>query len=377
MAMEVIATGTGTPVKAALSVSVVASQNTEFALRADVAFPPGITILFGASGAGKSTLLDCIAGLVTPSTGRIAVGNRLLFDSAQRTNVPTHLRRAGYLFQTLALFPHLSALKNVGYGLAQLSVEERRQRATALLESFHVAQLANRRPHELSGGERQRVALARALVTDPDFLLLDEPLSGLDAMTKSRILDDLRAWNREHQIPIVYVTHDREEVAALGERVIVLEKGNVIAEGQPMDVLHAPVSETVAQLAGFENIFDATVASVHPEQGSMTCQIPHTGVTLETPVSRATVGDHVRVGIRAGDILLATELPRNLSARNILKGVVSSVEQSARFVVVRADCGVTLEVHLTRGAVESLHVQPQSTVWLLIKTHSCHLLERW
>ena len=368
---------TNSPVLRALSVSVVAPLSAEFTLRADVTLPPGITILFGASGAGKSTLLDCIAGLVKPAEGRIAVGERVLFDSARDVNVPTHARRAGYLFQTLALFPHLSALRNVAYGLAAIPRHERHQRVAALLESFHLGHLADKRPHEISGGERQRVALARALVTDPDFLLLDEPLSGLDASTKSRILDDLRAWNRQHQIPVVYVTHDREEVTALGERVVVLEKGSVIAKGQPLDVLHAPVSETVAQLAGFENIFDVTVTSVHAAQGSMTCQVAQSKVSVETPLSRGQEGDRFRLGIRAGDILVATEHPRNISARNILQGIVTSIEPGSRFVTLRVNCGAPFEVHLTRGAVESLGLRPEVSVWLLIKTHSCHLLERW
>ncbi len=361
----------------ALSVSVVAPLSAEFTLRADLTLPPGITILFGASGAGKSTLLDCVAGLIKPGEGKIAVGERVLFDSARRLNVPTHARRAGYLFQTLALFPHLNALRNVAYGLATIPRHQRNQRAAALLESFHVGHLAHKRPHEISGGERQRVALARALVTDPDFLLLDEPLSGLDASTKSRILDDLRDWNRQHQIPIVYVTHDREEVTALGERVVVLEKGGVIAEGQPLDVLHAPLSETVAQLAGFENIFDVTVTSIHHAQGSMTCQLAQSAITLETPLSRGREGDHFRLGIRAGDILVATERPRSISARNILQGIVISIEHGSRFVILRVNCGAPFEVHLTRGSVESLGLREQMSVWLLIKTHSCHLLERW
>src|SRR6202023_2351074 len=132
-------------------------------------------------------------------------------------------------------------------------------------------------------GERQRVALARALVTDPSVLLLDEPLAALDARTKSGILDDLRQWNQAHRIPILYVTHSRDEVFALGERVLVLENGRIIAQGTPHEVMTAPRQETVAQLAGFENIFDATVLAAHPDRGTMTCQLAASPVELETP----------------------------------------------------------------------------------------------
>src|SRR6267378_201906 len=227
------------------------SAEQEFLLQVDFVAEPGFTILFGPSGAGKTILLDCIAGLATPDAGRIAVKHRVLFDAEAGLNLPVAKRQVGYVFQDLALFPHLNAEQNVAYGLAHLSRAARQQRALALLDALRIAHLSQRRPAEISGGERQRVALARALVTDPLVLLLDEPLAALDAATKSRILDDLRAWNRAHGIPILYVTHVREEVFALGDRVIVLENGRIVAQGSPHAVLSAPRLETVAQLAGF------------------------------------------------------------------------------------------------------------------------------
>ena len=246
-----------------------ATGGGNFELNIDCSIPPGISILFGPSGAGKTTLLDCVAGLAIPDSGRIAVGSTVFFENG--TKVAVESRRIGYVFQDLALFPHLTVERNIHYGLASLDRGERRRRSDAMLESFRVAPLRTRRPGEISGGERQRVALARALVTDPCVLLLDEPLAALDAVTKSRIVEDLRGWNLEHQIPILYVTHSREEVFALGERVLVLEAGRVIAQGTPHEVMTAPRQETVAQLAGFENIFSATVVATHPDRGTMTC----------------------------------------------------------------------------------------------------------
>ena len=192
----------------------IASPDQPFTLDVEFAVGPGFTILFGSSGAGKTTLLDCIAGLRTPEEGRIAVGSTALFDSAAQINLPPNRRAVGYLLQSLALFPHLSVKGNAEYGLAGLRSGERDARSRQILEMFRIGGLAQRRPAELSGGERQRVALARTLVTRPRLLLLDEPLTALDAATKSQILDDLRAWNREHQIPILYVTHHREELFA-------------------------------------------------------------------------------------------------------------------------------------------------------------------
>jgi molybdate transport system ATP-binding protein len=341
----------------------------------DVAFTiaPGITIVFGPSGAGKTTLLDCVAGLATPDTGRIAVGDGILFDQAHGRNVPVHSRNTGYVFQDLALFPHLTVGKNVEYGLSGPK-EARRKKSAATLESFRIANLRDRKPKDISGGERQRVALARALVTDPCVLLLDEPMAALDAATKSKIIDDLRAWNALHNVPILYVTHNREEVFALGERVLVLENGRIIADGTPHGVMSAPRQESIAQLVGVENIFHAIVGAAHEERGTMRCRIADSNVELETPLLRAEPGSRLFIGIRAGDILLATVHPVGLSARNVIPGRVVSLEQRDVIVIVRVNCGVEMEVHLTLAARDSLELQPGREVWLIVKTHSCHLM---
>ena len=348
---------------------------SQFALDVELTVAAGFTILFGASGAGKTTLLDCIAGLQTPDDGTIAMGEAVLFNSQSRVNLPARRRSVAYLMQSLALFPHMTVEQNVQYGLASLSQDDRNARSGEVLESFRISSLVRRRPREISAGESQRVALARALVTRPRVLLLDEPLTALDAITKARILDDLRAWNRRHRIPILYVTHDREEVFALGESAIVLEEGRIIAQGSPHEVLQRPQSETVAQLAGFENIFDCFVIGSHPEQGTMTCRIAGSTLDIEVPLVRVNASLPVRVGIRAGDILLASSLPQGLSARNVLDGTITSLDQRDTKVVATVTCGPAFEVHLTLGARESLQLKVGARVWLVIKTYSCHLLQ--
>lgn len=356
-----------------------AAHNHAFVLDVEFEAAPGFTILFGPSGAGKTTLLDCVAGIATPDTGNLSLAGRVLFDSAQAINLPAAQRRCGYVFQNLALFPHMTAEQNVSYGLAHLPNTERHQRTHAILQAFRVSHLAQRGVREISGGESQRVALARTLVTDPEVLLLDEPLGALDSPTKSKIIDDLRQWNQTHRIPILYVTHSREEVFALGERVLVLEAGCIVADGTPHEVMTAPIHETVAQLIGFENIFDAVVDAVHPARGTMTCRVAgeEGGVlVLETPLVRGGVGSALRVGIRAGDILLATAPPIGLSARNVIPGRIKSLEQRDVIVSVRVKCRVDMEAHLTLAARDSLQLEPGKEVWLVIKTHSCHLMQR-
>jgi molybdate transport system ATP-binding protein len=361
------------------------SSERPFWLDVDFNAAPGFTILFGPSGSGKTTLLDCVAGLAAPDAGRIVVGERVFFDPGSRASIPVAKRGVGYVLQDLALFPHLTVEQNTEYGLAHLPRSERRQRAAAMLQEFRIEHLRQQRPGEISGGERQRVALARTLVTDPCVLLLDEPLAALDAPTKSKILDDLRRWNQAHRIPILYVTHSREEVLALGERVLVLEEGRIVVQGTPHEVLGAPLQETVAQLAGFENIFDATVESVHQDRGTMLCRITSCrlpgsqedrSALLETPLIRAEVGSRLRVGIRAGDILLAIANPVGLSARNVLAGRLVSLERRDMMICARVDCGVEMEVYLTLAACESLVLAEGREVWLVVKTHSCHLMRR-
>jgi len=335
----------------------------------------GFTILFGASGAGKTTLLDCIAGLSAPDDGRIAVGGEDLYDSEKKRNVAAWKRRIGYVQQDLALFPHLTAEENVAYGLRTLSAAERKTRSLEMLDLFRIDHLRDRRPAQISGGERQRVALARALVTEPRTLLLDEPLAALDRPTKSSLVGDLRKWNQHHRVPILFVTHNGEEVFALGDEVIVLDGGRIVAQGQPHEVMRAPRLETVAHLSGFENIFDATVRALHEDRGTMTCQLGSGQVELETALVRAEVGSRLRVGVRAGDLLLATQKPRGLSARNVLSGTIHRLEQRDVIISAMVDCGGTeFEVHLTLAARDALKLGPDKKVWVVVKTHSCHLL---
>jgi molybdate transport system ATP-binding protein len=335
----------------------------------------GFTILFGASGAGKTTLLDCIAGLTDPDEGRIAIGGEELYDSQKKRNLPAWKRRIGYVQQDPALFPHLTAEENVAYGLRSLSATERTSRSREILARFRIDRLRDRRPAQISGGERQRVALARTLVTEPRALLLDEPLAALDRPTKSSLVSDLRKWNQHHRIPILFVTHHGEEVFALGDEVIVLDTGRIVAQGRPHEVMRAPRLETVAQLAGFENIFDATVVALHEDRGTMTCRLGKDAVELETPLVRAEVGSRLRVGVRAGDLLLATEKPRGLSARNILPGTIRRLEQRDVIISAMVDCGGTeFEVHLTLAARDALQLGPGKSVWVVVKTHSCHLM---
>jgi len=351
-------------------------NGASFVLDVSVEAPPGITILFGPSGAGKSTLLDCIAGLVRPEAGKIAIGEDVLFDSVLRVDIPPQQRRIAYVFQSLALFPHLTVERNIEYGLTDLPDQDRGTRVQEILAAFRIERLRNQKPSQISGGERQRTALARSLVTAPRVLLLDEPLTGLDAELKAALVEDLRAWNALKRIPILYVTHSREEVDALGERVIAIDNGRVVSHGAPMDVLDAPRRKRLAQAAGFENLLSGTVLDLRGPDGVMRVKLGESSFCeIEVPLAHASAGDRVQVAIRAGDILLASERPHGLSARNILDGRMVSLEQRGTMCIAQIDCGVTFVVHVTPGAVRALELTMGKPVWLVLKTHSCHLVD--
>jgi molybdate transport system ATP-binding protein len=339
-----------------------------------------VLVLFGPSGAGKTSVLDCIAGFRPPHQGRIAMGDRILFCSQDGVNLPVRQRRIGYLSQQPALFPHLTVRQNVGYGLLDLPYLEREARVDSILERFRIQMLAASRPAAVSGGEQQRVALARTLVCEPELLLLDEPLSALDLPLKSLLLDALFDWQRERAVPMLYVTHEQSEAFSLSRRVLVMEMGRVVADGEPQQVFDAPISRDRAALSGYENLFDAVVQEAHPALGTMTCRIAGTALLLESPLANRAEGETACLAVRAGDILIATCRPSGISARNVLSGHIRVIEDRAGMAELRVLCAAgdgpdtDFCVHITRGALQNLALQPGKAVWLIIKTHSIQFL---
>jgi len=209
-----------------LSKTFTPGRLRHFAVDVEFSAPAGVTVIFGPSGSGKTTLLQCIAGLMKPDRGSISIDGEIIFASEAKLNVPPQQRRMGYVFQDLALFPHMTAAENIAFGIRE-NGNRRAEMVRDVLQRFSIAHVAVHRPGEISGGERQRVALARALVTEPRLLLLDEPFSALDDRLKLEIIADLKQWLEEHRIPVLFVTHDRSEADALGERMLLMNEGKV------------------------------------------------------------------------------------------------------------------------------------------------------
>jgi molybdate transport system permease protein len=226
----------------------------EFTLAVEFAATDRPLSILGASGAGKTMLLRCIAGLEKPERGRIVLDDRVLFDAERGVNLPARERGVGLLFQKYALFPHRNVAENVGFGMANATGEQRKERMSELNAQMRIDGLANRYPSELSGGEQQRVALARALATGPQALLLDEPLSALDTHLRSQISLLLQETFAEYRRPALMVTHNIEEAYRMSEELLVLQRGQVAAFGRREDVFQRPASAEVARLTGCKNI---------------------------------------------------------------------------------------------------------------------------
>lgn len=340
-----------------------------FALDLDAA---GTLVLFGPSGSGKTTVLRCLAGLERPDRGRIAVGNDVWFDSAGGVDRSPQRRRIGYLPQGFALFPHLDVRANIGYGIAGGSRAERDSRVGELVGLLGLEGLERRRPSDMSGGQQQRVALGRALARRPRLLLLDEPLSALDAPTREALRLELRQLLLAAGLSAIVVTHDRTEALVLGDRVAVMEQGAIRQLGPTLDVFDHPADEAVARIVGVETVLPATVAET--SGGLLRLKV---GNAMIEAVGTRSVGTAVLISIRAEDVIIgasAEEPPASFSARNHLAGRVTALEPAGPMVRVRLDCGFPLVAAITRPAVEAMSLTPGTPVVAIFKAPAVHVI---
>ncbi|MDP4003198.1 molybdenum ABC transporter ATP-binding protein [Methylobacterium sp. NEAU K] len=338
-----------------------------FALEAAFQAGPGLTALFGRSGSGKTTLIDLIAGLARPDRGRIVADGATLVDTAAGVFLPPHRRRVGVVFQDARLFPHLSVRSNLGFG--RVFARQPRDPAAfpAVIEMLGIGHLLDRRPEGLSGGERQRVAIGRALLARPRLLLMDEPLAALDEARKAEILPYIERLRDEAGVPIVYVSHAVSEVARLATTVTVLEAGRVAASGPAEAILRradlVPIHEAEAGA-----LLDMVVEGSDPETGLT--RLAGLAGRLLVPGLTRTPGTRLRVRVLpARDVLVATERPRGLSARNVLSGEVAALTVSGSEVSVEINCnGAILAARITAAAVRELGLAPGSPVHAVIKS---------
>lgn len=344
----------------------------------DVAFtcaPGQVLAIFGPSGSGKTTTLRAIAGLYTPAQAQVRCDGEVWLDTSSGVAVPAHRRRAGFVFQDYALFPHLTAVGNVMAALGHRPRGERGARADELLALVHLTDRRDRRPASLSGGERQRVALARALARDPAVLLLDEPFAAVDRAVRRRLQDEIDEIRQALDIPIVLVTHDFEDVMRLATHLLVLERGQAVANGALEDLTSRPGMTWLRDAVGLGSLFDATVSSV--DRSRHLVELAFDGGRLLAPGHTLTAGTRVRVRIPAREVILATAPPVGLSLHNVLRGTVTAVEgeeESGRATVQLAVGAVRLLAEVTGDAVTQLGIVEGRQLHALVKSVSLEVL---
>jgi molybdate transport system ATP-binding protein len=339
-----------------------------FALHAEMqVFAHGVIALFGPSGSGKTTLLRCIAGLEQAANGMLQVKDEVWQDGA--TFVPVHKRPLGYVFQEASLLPHLSVRENLEYGLKRISPGERRIELSQAVEWLGLERLIERSSVAgLSGGERQRVAIARALLTSPRLLLMDEPLSALDAASKRDILPYLERLHAELDIPVIYVSHALDEVARLADQVVLMEGGRVIASGALNEIL-GRLDLPTAHLDDAGAVIEAAVAE-HDEEYHLT-RLDFPGGSLWVSRVGYAVGSGVRARVLARDVSIATAVPQGSSISNILVARIEEIrDEGADRVSLRMSVGSgqLLLSRITRRSSDQLGLRPGMEVFAQVKS---------
>jgi molybdate transport system ATP-binding protein len=345
-------------------------RRKEFNLAASFTAPtPGVIALFGRSGSGKTTLVDMLAGLLPPDEGEVQLAGTVLTDTARGIAVTPERRRIGYVFQDARLFPHLTVAGNLRYGEKRATAGAHYIRFEEVVGLLGLAALLHRRPHELSGGERQRVALGRALLSQPQLLLLDEPLAALDVVRREEVLPYLETLRDWLSIPMVYVSHQFEEVLRLATYLVLLEGGRVLAAGPVDEISLRPELRRVVAPDLVGSVLDGTVAAVDAAAGTVELAIGSGRLQVSLPDT--PLGARVRVQLLARDIILATQPIQGLSVRNALLGTVTEIAPDEASVLVKVDVGGPLVLaRITENARQALKLQPGDAVWALVKAVS-------
>jgi len=349
----------------------VSKRRPAFSLEASFSAPlPGVTALFGRSGSGKTTLINLIAGLLAPDSGEIRLGDQVLTDTRRGIAVAVEQRRMGYVFQDPRLFPHLTVEGNLRYGEKRAGAAPPVIGFEEIVALLGLATLLQRRPRQLSGGERQRVSLGRALLSRPRLLLLDEPLASLDVERREEVLPYLVALRDRLSVPMVYVSHDFEEVLRLATHVVLLDGGRVLAHGAVSEMSLDPQLQHIVGPDLVGAVLEGVVTRLDAQRGTAELAVG-TG-TLQVALRDVPLGARVRLQLLARDVILATQPVQGLSVRNALASTVIAIaDDEFGGVLVKLDVGGALVLaRITHAAREALNLQPGDAAWTLVKAVS-------
>ncbi len=342
------------------------------AFRLDVKFElptPGVVALFGPSGCGKTKTVNIIAGLLAADRGRVALDDTVLLDTQQRIDIAAEQRHIGYVFQDARLFPHLSVAANLQYGLKR-AVGRRYVSLDAVANMLDLGALMQRRTHQLSGGERQRVAIGRALLSQPRLLLLDEPLASLDRERREEVLPYLESLRDQLAVPMVYVSHQFDEVLRLATHIVLMQSGTVAAQG---GIGAMSLDRHLRSIIGPDAvgaIIDGVMLGQDSASGMSRVRVGQGELKLQTAAMNP--GTTLRVQLLARDIIVSTQMPQHLSVRNNLRGTVTAItDDDGNSDLISIDIGgAQIMARITKSATRELALKPGAPAWALVKSVS-------
>jgi len=317
-------------------------------------------VILGPTGVGKTVILEIIAGLIKPDFGDVFIGEKRI------TNLPPEERNIGMVYQDYMLFPHLNVEENIVFGLKSRRVkkDEIRYLLNNIVELFRIEHLLTRKTKNLSGGEKQRVALARALITSPQILLLDEPLSALDPQTKEKFIEDLKNLHKQLKTTTIHVTHDFNEAFSLADKIAIMKDGKIVQDGDSKDVFNKPNSDFVARFTGVRNIFRGQIVNDDSDT-----YVSVNGLKIRVATEKK---GSVNISIRPEDILLSIK-PLDSSARNVFPGVIKRICEQLSIVHVTVDIGIPLVVYITRQSLKELNLVENKKVFVTFKASAVHV----
>lgn len=341
----------------------------QFSLDIDTQIPSsGICAIFGRSGSGKTSIINAISGLTTPDEGYIQIGDSVTFDSKQKTNLPPHKRNIAYVFQDARLFPHMRVEKNLLYGCKNKKDPSAQSLLAEIIQLLDLAPLLTRYPVQLSGGEKQRVAIGRALLTQPTLILMDEPTAALDLPRKKELLSYLTKLATKMKIPVLYVSHQLDEVLQLADHLLLIEKGRVLANGALDEVWNCTHlkpwfdTETISTLV--------KVKRLNTHQGYPLTEVDLSGQSLWLPLLSSSFGQVLRLRLYAKDISITKTYPKDSSIRNILQGIVINIDRKAD----NSECLLSLAIgepillaSITCWAADALNIQVGDKIYAQLK----------
>ena len=315
-------------------------------------------VILGPTGAGKTLLLETIAGFHYPDTGRI------LIDDKDVSFLPPEKRKVGFVYQEFMLFPHKTVFENIAFGLKIRGEKNIKNQVEGMADLVDVKNILHRYQKTLSGGEKQRVAVARALIIKPKLLLMDEPLSALDALTQKKLRDELKRIHSETGATTIHVTHDQEEALVLGDMIGIMDKGKIVQAGTPEEIFRKPETEFVANFVGAENIFT----------GAAEIKKDITEIKIKNVVLYSThkKSGKVNISMRPEDIIISKEKMES-SARNVLYGKVVEIEDKGAIIQLKVECGLPFVVVITRQSFLDLNINIGASVYLYFKAGNVHL----